>query len=212
MNRRNLALSVFGFAIVSASACSVMVQVPTTPRLQGLSEAQVFSMAPPPEWPVPQPDNPTSAAVDVACGVGPMPTNGYLYAAVAVRGRPPTTTLAPLNVALVLDRSGSMAGDPFRNMIGAAETFVNQLRDGDRVSVIAFSDGVYEAVPAILIDPNTRGAAVASIRSLRDGGGTNFSGGLPRHLRHALRRPRHDLQAARSRRQPSLQTRTIQEL
>jgi len=45
----------------------------------------VFSMAPPPEWPVPQPDNPASAAVDVACGVGPMPTNGYLYAAVAVR-------------------------------------------------------------------------------------------------------------------------------
>ena len=54
-----------------------------------------------------------------------------------------------------------MAGDPFRNMIGAAETFVNQLRDGDRVSVIAFSDGVYEAVPPIVIDPNTRGAAVA---------------------------------------------------
>ena len=45
----------------------------------------VFSMAQPPEWPVPKPDNPASAAVDVACGVGPMPTNGYLYAAVAVR-------------------------------------------------------------------------------------------------------------------------------
>jgi hypothetical protein len=92
--------------VLGASACSVMVQTPVTPRMQNLSEAEVFGMAPPPEWPVPQPDNPAGAAVDVACGVGPLPTNGHLYAAVSVRGRPPTGTLAPLNVALVLDRSG----------------------------------------------------------------------------------------------------------
>lgn len=178
MMQRLFAIVVLSWIAVAPSACTVMVQIPTTPRLQGLSEAQVFSMAPPPEWPVPQPDNPANAAVDVACGMGPRPTDGYLYATVAVRGRPATANLAPLNVALVLDRSGSMAGDPFRNMIGAAETFVNQLRDGDRVSVIAFSDGVYEAVPPLVIDPATRNAAVASIRGLRDGGGTNFSGGL----------------------------------
>ncbi len=169
---------VLGIVAFSGSACTVFVQIPTTPRLQGLTEEQVFSMAPPPEWPVPQPDNPATAPVDVACGVGPLPTSGYLYAAVSVRGRPATATLAPLNVALVLDRSGSMSGDPFRNMIGAAETFVNQLRDGDRVSVIAFSDGVYEAVPPIAIDPNTRAMAVANLRGLAAGGGTNFSGGL----------------------------------
>jgi uncharacterized protein YegL len=164
--------------ILATTACSLMVQVPTTPRMQNLSEAQVFALAPPPEWPVPQPDNPAGAAVDVACGVGPLPTNGYLYAAVSVRGRPPTGTLAPLNVSLVLDRSGSMSGAPFRNMVGAAETFVDQLRDGDRVSIIAFSDGVYEGVVPIIIDVNTRAAAVASIRSLSSGGGTNLSGGL----------------------------------
>jgi von Willebrand factor type A domain len=178
MSRNLFASLVLGAVMFAGSACTVFVQIPTTPRLQGLTEAQVFSMAPPPEWPVPQPDNPATAPVDIACGVGPLPTNGYLYAAVSVRGRPPTTALAPLNVALVLDRSGSMSGDPFRNMVGAAETFVNQLRDGDRVSVIAFSDGVYEAVQPIIIDPNTRNLAVASIRGLRDGGGTNFSGGL----------------------------------
>jgi len=178
MMKTNFTSLVLGIVLFAGSACTVFVQIPNTPRLQGLTEAQVFSMAPPPEWPVPQPDNPATAPVDIACGVGPLPAEGYLYAAVSVRGRPTTGTLAPLNVALVLDRSGSMAGDPFRNMVGAAETFVNQLRDGDRVSVIAFSDGVYEGVPPIVIDPNTRAAAVASIRSLRDGGGTNFSGGL----------------------------------
>jgi len=178
MMKTNFTSLVLGIVLFAGSACTVFVQIPNTPRLQGLTEAQVFSMAPPPEWPVPQPDNPATAPVDIACGVGPLPAEGYLYAAVSVRGRPTTGTLAPLNVALVLDRSGSMAGDPFRNMVGAAETFVNQLRDGDRISVIAFSDGVYEGVPPIVIDPNTRAAAVASIRGLRDGGGTNFSGGL----------------------------------
>ena len=88
--RRMLASLVLGIVVFAGSACTVFVQIPNTPRLQGLSEAQVFSMAPPPEWPVPQPDNPAIAAVDVACGVGPLPTNGYLYAAVSVRGRPPT--------------------------------------------------------------------------------------------------------------------------
>ena len=178
MRHRIASLLLLSALVLGADACTVMVQIPTTPRMQNLTEAQVFGMAPPAEWPLPQPDNPAVAPVDIACGIGPLPTNGFLYAAVTVRGRPAATTLAPLNIALVLDRSGSMAGAPFRNMVGAAETFVNQIRDGDRVSIIAFSDGVYESVPAVVIDPTTRAAAVASIRSLRDGGGTNFSGGL----------------------------------
>jgi hypothetical protein len=156
----------------------VFVTLPTTPRLANLSEEQVFAMAPAPDWPQPQPDNPASAPVDVACGVGPRTSTGLIYATVSVRGRPATGTLAPLNVSLVLDRSGSMSGDPFRNMLLAAEAFVTQLRDGDRVSVVAFSDGVFEAVPPVVIDPNTRNLAIASIRALGVGGGTYFSGGL----------------------------------
>jgi len=97
---------------------------------------------------------------------------------VSVRGRPPAAALPPLNVALVLDRSGSMHGDPFRNMLQAAEGFAGQLRDGDRLSLVAFSDGVYLAVPPVVIDATTRAAAIGAIRALGDGGGTNFSGGL----------------------------------
>jgi hypothetical protein len=161
-----------------AAGCAMFVPLPVTPGLENLSEGQVFAMAPRPEWPAPQADDPRTASVDVACGVAPRISTGQLYAAVSVRGRPAAAALPPLNVALVLDRSGSMHGDPFRNMLLAAETFVGQLRDGDRLSVAAFSNGVYLAVPPVVIDPNTRNMSIAAIRSLADGGGTNFSGGL----------------------------------
>ena len=43
--------------------------------------------------------------------------------------------------------------------------------------VRAFSNGVYLAAPPVIIDGNTRNLVVGSIRTLVDGGGTNFSGG-----------------------------------
>jgi len=178
MKHRFLGLLGLIYLTLGANACSLFVQLPTTPRLMNLTEPSVFSLAPPPEWPTPQPDNPAQAAVDVACGVGPLPTNGSLYAAVSVQGRQPAAELAPLNLALVLDRSGSMSGAPFRNMLIAAETFVSQLRDGDRVSILAFSDGVFEAVPSVVMDPNTRNLTIAAIHALGNGGGTYLSGGM----------------------------------
>ncbi len=164
--------------LVATSGCAVFVNLPVTPGLANLSEDQVFAMAPPPEWPAPQADDAQAASVTVSCGIGPRLSTGQLYAAVSVKGRPAAAALAPLNIALVLDRSGSMHGDPFRNMLMAAETFVGQLRDGDRVSIVAFSDGVYLAAPPVIIDGNTRNLVIASIRTLGDGGGTNLGGGF----------------------------------
>ena len=175
---REGAVAALTMAVLGSAACATFRPLPTTPRLEALTEEQVFAMAPPPDWAPPQADTPTAAAVDVSCGIGPRLSTGVLYSAVSVRGRPGSPTLAPVNIALVLDRSGSMEGEPFRNMLLAAEAFVNGLRDGDRVAVVPFSDGVYEAVPPVVIDAQSRAAVVASIRGLADGGGTFFSGGM----------------------------------
>lgn len=177
--RTSISLLLFSLlgSVVASSGCASLSPLPRTPRLEALTEEQVFATAPPAEWPTVSPENPAQASVDVACGVAPQIGNGTIYAAVSVRGRQMPGTMPPLNVSLVLDRSGSMSGKPFDNMLRAAEAFVQASRDGDRLSVVVFSDGVFEAIAPIVIDPASRADAIMRVRALRDGGGTWLSGG-----------------------------------
>jgi Ca-activated chloride channel family protein len=160
--------------------------LPTTPELDRLTEAEVFARAPRAEWRAATPDDPARAAVELGCGVAPRLADGTVYAAVNLRGRTLQGALPPLNLALVLDRSGSMAGKPFDNMLRAAEAMLTRLRDGDRVSVVVFSDGVFEAVPPVALDPANRAEAIARVRALRHGGGTWISGGMLAGLHHVF--------------------------
>ena len=49
------------------------------------------------------------------------------------------TTRPPMDLALVVDTSGSMAGAKIENARAAATTLVKNLKDGDIVSLDAFS-------------------------------------------------------------------------
>ena len=99
-----LALAAALVLAAASSGCAVFISLPVTPRMQNLSEEMVFAMAPAPEWPQPVADDPATAPVDINCGIGPRTSTGLLYAAISVRGRPPSAALAPLNVSVVLDR------------------------------------------------------------------------------------------------------------
>lgn len=93
---------------------------------------------------------------------------------------------APLTAVLVVDRSGSMAGDKIDAARMAAERFVNGLRDGDALGVITFGTDVTVELPVATIDASTRGRALAVVRRIEEGGGTNIDGGLSA-ARHMLR-------------------------
>jgi Ca-activated chloride channel family protein len=81
---------------------------------------------------------------------------------------------APINIALVLDRSGSMGGMPLAAAKAAAAGFASFLTGQDRLSVVVFDDTV-EAIfgPAPGGDP----AAADAIGRVQSGGSTNLSGG-----------------------------------
>jgi Ca-activated chloride channel homolog len=85
---------------------------------------------------------------------------------------------APLAAVLVIDRSGSMAGDKIVAARRAAESFVTRLRDGDRVAVVTYGSEPTVELPFITIDANTRQQALKVVRRIEEGGGTNISGGL----------------------------------
>lgn len=88
---------------------------------------------------------------------------------------PPIDARPPIAVALVLDRSGSMDGEPLEAATEAAAWAVSRLHPQDVVSSVVFDDIVdVLAEPARAIEHSQLGAR---LRALRSGGSTNLSGG-----------------------------------
>lgn len=87
----------------------------------------------------------------------------------------PQTGRIPLNLSLVLDRSGSMAGQPLRYAIAAAQKLVEYLTPEDILSVVIYDDHVTTVLPPQPVkDLKVIQAEIAKISS---GGLTNLSGG-----------------------------------
>lgn len=88
------------------------------------------------------------------------------------------TTKAPAAVSLVIDTSGSMSGAKMDNARIAARAFVDQLSDGDIVSIHAFDSESHERVPPTVLNTRSRALIRSVISELAPGGGTNMFDGL----------------------------------
>jgi len=97
----------------------------------------------------------------------------------------------PLNIGLVIDRSGSMAGQKLANAREAATQLVSRLRDGDRIAIVTYGSDVTVLVPSTVVDTESRATMINSISTIVDRGGTFLSGGLERGREQVLRHGRN---------------------
>jgi Ca-activated chloride channel family protein len=123
--------------------------------------------------------------MDARLGHGSLPrstTPGetYLFASVTGAETKSAAPIAapPLDLAIVVDRSGSMKGERIVNALAAAVGAVERMREGDNVTVVSFDTEAQVVVPSTRVGSSTRASIEAAIRSIRLGGDTCISCGL----------------------------------
>ncbi|MEQ9503399.1 MAG: VWA domain-containing protein [Deltaproteobacteria bacterium] len=84
---------------------------------------------------------------------------------------------APISVAVVIDRSGSMAGDKIRQVRRAAKTLVERLADSDQIALVTYASDYAVDLPLTPIG-GQRARITRIIDDILDGGGTNLAGGM----------------------------------
>jgi Ca-activated chloride channel family protein len=102
----------------------------------------------------------------------------YLFAQVTASDEKAVASATPLDLAVVIDRSGSMKGDRIANAMNAAVFALERMRDGDSISVVSFDTRADVVVPPTRITSGNRSAIESAIRSIRLGGDTCISCGL----------------------------------
>jgi Ca-activated chloride channel homolog len=88
-----------------------------------------------------------------------------------------TTRRAPLDVAFVLDRSGSMRGGKLDLAKEGVSLAVSRLRDADRLALVVYDDEVDAIQPLAAATPRVKASLRLALHGVDPGGSTYLSGG-----------------------------------
>lgn len=100
----------------------------------------------------------------------------YLKVSVIGGEAPEATDRAPINIAIVLDQSGSMSGQKIADAREAAKMAVARLQNNDTVSIVTYSSNVNVLVPSTKL--NDKKAVYEAIDSITTGGSTALFAGV----------------------------------
>lgn len=136
---------------------------------------------------------PSSLALNVRLSHALIPphTPETLWALIELEARPAPcrkNERIPINIGLVLDRSGSMSGEPLEYVKKAARFVVDHMGPEDRFSLTIFDDQVETVVPQTAV---TNKELIRSlIDRIQSGGSTNLSGGFLRGCQEVMKETR----------------------
>jgi Ca-activated chloride channel family protein len=98
----------------------------------------------------------------------------------------PAAQRPPLDLALVLDTSGSMIGEPIDALRASARQLAGKLRDGDRISVVTFDSKSTVLVPNTVVTKTNRANIDHAISTIHATGTTDLVDGLANGLSQLL--------------------------
>lgn len=84
---------------------------------------------------------------------------------------------APMNLAVVIDHSGSMSGGKLVQAKAAANSLVDRLSEQDRLSVVSFGSSVTVNADSLPVTATNKDKLHAAINGIGCRGGTNLQGG-----------------------------------
>ena len=93
----------------------------------------------------------------------------------------------PINVALVIDTSGSMDGRPIDDARAATAALLDSMHDGDRLAVVAFHSEVEVVLPSTRVERGNLEALREQVSALRATGTTDLGGGLRAGIEEVIR-------------------------
>ncbi len=111
---------------------------------------------------------------------------GYFLVLVAPPAEKNAAAAAPLRreVTIVLDRSGSMAGEKLEQVRAASYQILEGLNDGEAFNIIVYNESVEKFAPAPVVkNAETMRKARAYLAALRVSGGTNIHDAVVESLR-----------------------------